>query len=83
MYYCTQLLDCIFYPSLKLLHAISIVGNIAAVEFGPTSATLHTTNLFVYPPFATFRTIVTQLLVFNQSNLTFIHCKLHVNSSQV
>ena len=31
---------------------------IAAVEFRPTSATLHTTNFFVYAPSATFRAIV-------------------------
>ena len=44
------------------LHCVStpkfVVRNIAAVESCPTSATLHATNFFVYPPSATFRAIV-------------------------
>ena len=38
--------------------ACNIVRNIAAVESRPTSATLHATNFFVYPPSAAFRAIV-------------------------
>ena len=35
-----------------------VARNIAAVECRPTSATLHATNFFVYPPSAAFRAIV-------------------------
>ena len=38
--------------------ACNIARNIAAVESRPTSATLHATNFFVYPPSAAFRAIV-------------------------
>ena len=38
--------------------ARKIARNIAAVESRPTSATLRTTNFFVYPPSAVFRAIV-------------------------
>ena len=44
------------------LHRVStpkfVARNIAAVESRPTSATLCTTNFFVYPPSAAFRAIV-------------------------
>ena len=38
--------------------ARNIALKIAAVEFCPTSATLHATNFFVYPPSAAFRAIL-------------------------
>ena len=48
--------------AMAKLHCVStpkiVARNVAAVEFRSTSATLHATNFFVYPPSAAFRAIL-------------------------
>lgn len=55
------MLHALLHAMAKLHHistpeivACSRVHNVAAVEFCPTSVTLHATNFFVYPLSATF-----------------------------